>query len=309
MNKHTNSFIAAFLLMATLLTPPARARSLASKLGEVIYRKNSLYNNIYVYKRGSIVTLKFGLRTGVEVQSQVNTRNLKLHMLEYTPMMFSGLLYNSEPNNILVVGLGGGVIPRQMRHHFPNVKIDVVEIDPEILRIAKEYFNFKEDPNLKVHIDDGRIFVKKRLRDKSPKYDMIILDAFNSEYIPYHLMTREFIQQVVGVLTENGVIVANVFYPNRLFEAELATFMATRKNCQVYLGGSSGNAMIVSANKNLTNSEALEQARILQPKHRFSFNILTVAKKLKPQIRPTDSAIILTDDRAPVNWLKSQPKE
>lgn len=309
MDKHANSLVVAFLLTAALYTPIAQARLFARRLGKPIYKKNSLYNNIFVHKRGTILTLKFGIRTRVEVQSQVDIRNLNHHMLEYTPMTFCGLLYNPEPKRILVLGLGGGVIPRQMRHHYPDVIIDVVEIDPEILKVAAKYFKFKEDDNLKVHIEDGRTFVRKWLRDKGPKYDMIILDAFNSEYIPYHLMTREFIIQLDAVLTDDGVIVANVFYPDRLFEAELATFMATLGPCQVYLGIDSDNAMIVAAPKMLTIPQAIAQARILQPKHRFSFNILTVAKKLKPNIHPPDSAIVLTDDRAPVNWLRSQPKK
>ena len=309
MNKRVSGFVFAALLTAALYTPWAQGRSLDRALGEAVYKKNSLYNNIFVHKRGPVMTLKFGMRTTVEVQSQVNIRNLRQHMLEYTPMCFCGLLYNSDPNRVLVVGLGGGVIPREMRHYYPEAEIDVVEIDGEVLRVAKEYFKFAEDDKLKVHIEDGRMFVRKRIRDKGAKYDMVILDAFTSEYIPYHLMTREFIEQVGDVLTDDGVIVANVFFPNRLFEAELATFMATLGQCQVYLGTDSGNAMIVAAPRTLTRQEAMRQAKILQPKHLFSFNMLGVAKKLEPDIRPGDTAIVLTDDRAPVNWLRSQPSK
>ena len=196
MNKRVSGFVFAALLTAALYTPWAQGRSLDRALGEAVYKKNSLYNNIFVHKRGPVMTLKFGMRTTVEVQSQVNIRNLRQHMLEYTPMCFSGLLYNSDPNRVLVVGLGGGVIPREMRHYYPNVEIDVVEIDGDILGVAKKYFKFAEDDKLKVHVEDGRMFVRKRIRDKGAKYDMVILDAFNSDYIPYHLMTREFIEQV-----------------------------------------------------------------------------------------------------------------
>ena len=95
------------------------------------------------------MTLKFGMRNNILAQSQMDIQRPRRHMLEYTPMIFCGLLNNSDPNRILVLGLGGGVIPREMRHYYPDADIDVVEIDGEILNVAKEYFIFKEDPFVK----------------------------------------------------------------------------------------------------------------------------------------------------------------
>lgn len=287
------------------------SQAYAARGAGLIHRKSSLYHDIFVYKRGAIVTLRFGMMADVVAQTQVDLGNPQRHMLEYTPMTFCGLLYAPEPNSILVIGLGGGVIPRQMRDYFPDAHIDVVEIDAEVLRIAKEYFDFVDDDRLKVHIEDGRMFVRKRIRDKGAKYDIVVLDAFNSDYIPYHLMTKEFLQQVKGVLSDKGVVVANVFYPNRLFPAEFATFLDVFADCQAYFGTRSGNAMLVGlgdALAPLTLRQAAAQSRMLQQKHRFSFNMLTVAKKLDPDARPEASVRVLTDDRAPVNYLRSQPR-
>jgi len=298
---------AAVCLTAALFTLSAESRAYSRDPGERVYQKNSLYNNICVHQNESVVTLTFGRAARGGVQSQADVHDPRRHMLEYTRMTFCGLLYHSEPNAILVLGLGGGVIPRELRHYFPEATIDVAEIDAEVLRVAREYFHFKEDAKLKVHVEDGRMFVRKRLRDKGAKYDMVILDAFTSEYIPYHLMTREFLEQVKGILAEEGVIVANVFYTDRLFEAELATFMSTVGDCQVYLGFDSGNAMIVAAGEVLTPQQAAGRATALQSKHGFSFDLVAVAQMLEPDITPGESAIVLTDDRAPVNWLRSQP--
>jgi spermidine synthase len=161
----------------------------ARRSAHLIHKKNSLYHRISVYRSGSVVTLQFGKQPAVPMQSQVNLRNLREHMLEYTMLAFCGLLYKPEPERLLVLGLGGGVIPREMRHYFPELEIDVAEIDPEILPIATEFFRFREDDKLKVHIDDGRMFVKKQLgRSPAVKYDIVILDAFNGDYIPFHLM-------------------------------------------------------------------------------------------------------------------------
>ena len=284
----------------------------AGGMGRLIHRKDSLYHRIFVYQRGSVVTLQFGKPRSDVSQSQVDLNNLRRHMLEYTTMTFCGLLYEPEPEKVLVLGLGGGVIPREMHHYLPALEIDVVEIDPEVPVIAKQFFGFREDDKLKVHIADGRMFIKKQLRrDPVPKYDLVILDAFNSDYIPFHLMTKEFLEEVKSVLADDGVVIANVFYTNRLFDAELKTFLAVFERCQVFIGAHSGNAMLVApwpAGPTLTIEEAIERAKILQRKHKLAFSILTVARQLQPNIRPASRAKVLTDDRAPVNRLRTQQR-
>ncbi len=282
----------------------------ARGLGRMIHKKNSLYHRIFVYRRGSVVTLKFGKRPHVQMQSQVNLSDLRQHMLEYTMLAFCGLLYKPEPERMLVLGLGGGVIPREMRHYFPKLEIHVVEIDPEILLIAKRFFGFRQDNKLRVHIGDGRMFIKKQLRrDPVSKYDLIILDAFNSDYIPFHLMTKEFLEQVKAILAKDGVVIANMFYSNRLFDAELETFLAVFGRCQVFPGVYSTNAILVApgpTGPTLTIREAVDRAKMLQRKYRLAFDVLTVAKQLQPNTRPDPHVRVLTDDRAPVNWLRSQ---
>ena len=282
----------------------------ARKLGRLIHKEDSLYHRIFVYQRGSMVTLQFGTRPLVPIQSQVNMSSLRRHMLEYTKLAFCGLLYNPQPERMLMLGLGGGVIPREMHHYFPKLEIDVVEIDPVIPKIAKQFFGFYEDDKLRVHIADGRIFIKKQLRrDPVPKYDIVILDAFNSDYIPFHLMTKEFLEEVKGVLAEDGVVIANVFYTNSLFDAELKTFLAVFGRCQVFLGDYSTNAMLVATGSNvptLTDKEAVARAKKLQRKHRLGFSLPKVARRLRTGIRPDSQAKVLTDDRAPVNWLRNR---
>ena len=230
-----------------LCLAPSVAAMYGGAVGQLIHKEASLYNSIFVYRNGSIVTLQFGRRPGAPIQSQVDLEQLPRHMLEYTKLMFCGLLYQPEPKRILVLGLGGGVIPREMRRYFPEAEIDVAEIDPAIPPIASRFMGFQADDKLRVHVADGRVFVKRQLRAASvQKYDVVILDAFNSEYIPFHLMTQEFLEEIKGVLASDGVVVANVFYSNRLFDAEFKTFLAVFDHCQVYFGVTCTNAMLVA---------------------------------------------------------------
>lgn len=301
------------ILMLCVAVPGLLAgATFARGSARLIHQKNSLYYRIFVYQTGSVVSLQFGKRPAVPIQSQVNLNNLQQHMLDYTMLAFCGLLYKPQPNRLLVLGLGGGVIPRQMRYYFAGLEIDVVEIDPDIPPIAKEFFRFREDDKLKVHIDDGRVFIKKQLaRSGVPKYDIIILDAFNSDYIPFHLTTKEFLEQVKGLLADDGVVVANVFYDNRFFDAQLKTFISVFGRCQVFRGSYSTNAMIVALAKeapSLTVAEAVGRAEKLHREHGFTFNLVMVARCLRPETRPNRRAIVLTDDRAPVNRLRAQER-
>ena len=311
-NRHHRIVLLTLIVTAAFWVFVQNSHAADNRQGEeIIHRKNSLYSSIFVYKYESIVTLQFK-RNRVSVQSQVDLNNLHNHMLEYTQMTYCGLLYKPEPKSVLVLGLGAGVIPRDIQYYFPECQIDAVEIDPDIPPIAKKYFQFKENDTLKVHVKDGRIFIKKQLLNESvPKYDIIILDAFNGDYIPFHLLTKEFLEETKGILADDGVVVANVFSSNRLFDAELKTFLAVFGKAQVFIGDRSGNAMIASGNTQtptLTQDQADEVAAKLQEKHNFSFQLTQVAKQLSPDIKPESDAIVLTDDRAPVNWLKKQDK-
>jgi spermidine synthase len=305
-----NRILKTILILMVCMTSFGFAMTASSQLGEVIHRKNSLYNGIFVYKNGSIVSLKFGKRAASNTQSQIDSNDPQQLMLEYTRMTFCGLLYKPEPKRMLVLGLGGGVIPRQMRHYFPAIEIDVAEIDPDIPPIAAQFMGFKEDEKLKVYVDDGRMFIKKQLRrNPVPKYDMIVLDAFNGDYIPFHLMTKEFLQEVKGVLADDGVVIANVFYTNRLFDAEFKTFISVFGRSQAFFGAASGNAMLVSpgpACPILTQQEAVEHAQQIQPSHALSFDLVAIAELLEPDARPDPNVKELTDDLAPVNWLREQ---
>jgi spermidine synthase len=279
---------------------------------ELIYKRNSLYHEIFVYRNGSVVTLNFTRSRNI-IQSKVDTANLRQHMLEYSTIAFCGLMYQPEPRRVLVVGLGGGVIPREMHHYFPAAKVDVVEIDPEIPVVAQTFFGFKTDDLLKVCVEDGRVFIRRLARrTDTPKYDYIMLDAFNADYIPFHLMTKEFLEEVKAIMANDGVVVANVFSKNELFHAEFKTYVEVFGRCQVFLGEKSTNAMIVSTGESadaLTPEVAYARAEDLQKKNQCAFDLRWVARRLQPNLKPRPDAMVLTDDRAPVNVLRFKETE
>ena len=86
------------------------------------------------------------------------------------------------------------------------MEIDAVEIDPEVVKMAKDHFNVKESKNLRIHAQDGRLFLSRT----QTQYDIILLDAYFTDSMPFHLATKEFFELAQRKLTPNGIVVANL---------------------------------------------------------------------------------------------------
>ncbi|ATB50322.1 spermidine synthase [Corallococcus macrosporus] len=126
--------------------------------------------------------------------------------LDYTRAVAATLAFAPNPSRLLVVGLGGGAIPTFLHAVFPDAHIDAVEIQPQVLDLARRYFGFREDAALHAHLTDGRRFIEA----PGAPYDVIILDAYGTRSIPPALATREFLQATQARLTPDGVVVGNV---------------------------------------------------------------------------------------------------
>ena len=280
---------------------------MAEHAERLIYRKDSRYNRILVHEEGFVRTLRLGLGASARKQSSIDIKDLRRHLLEYTQLVFASLLLNEKPQKVLIIGLGGGVIPREIHGCFPDAQIDVVEIDSEVVEVAKKLFFFQPDERLRVTVSDGRVFVCEQAATRPrPAYDTIVLDAFNDQHIPSHMTTREFLDQVAAILQPNGVVVANLFRRNWLFSAQCQTFLAVYGRCYVFFGRHATNAILLCPGPevpDLKREAAIERAALLQRKHGFSFNLKTVAQGFESRFQPKRSAPVLTDFNAQVNQL------
>ena len=95
---------------------------------------------------------------------------------------------------------------RTFHQSFPAMEIDSVEIDPEVIEVAREFFEFREDPRQRVHSGDGRAFLA-RARER---FDLILLDAYYADNMPFHLITREFLETARDRLSADGTLVVNL---------------------------------------------------------------------------------------------------
>lgn len=126
---------------------------------------------------------------------------------KYTDMLHLPFIFNPDAKRVLIVGGGGGVVPTIFRRDYPELEIDVVELDPAVVDLAERYFGFTpNDEKLTTIIQDGRIYV----RDCTKQYGIIVLDAFTGGRPPFHLLTVEFLRLVQARLTERGVVHLNI---------------------------------------------------------------------------------------------------
>lgn len=202
----------------------------------------SLYRNVRVIEGGGLRCITFGRRGNM--QTCIDPKQPKKMVLDYTKALMTAFYMRPEPQRVLVVGLGGGVLPLAIQQAFPGAHIDVVEIDPAVARSAVAHFGFVENTQLSLSVQDGRVFVRQQRR-KGVKYDTVLLDAFEQSNVPDHMTTKEFLQELRDILTADGVIAANSFKGTPLVPFENATYQAVFGT--IYQSGTeSGNRIIYS---------------------------------------------------------------
>lgn len=211
---NVNTLLRMLLAVLSLAGGAARA--------DLLHAEKSLYREIVVYEDRGQRCMKFGMYGhGRHTCMSLTDRNFLA--IDYVRMMMGALYLNPAPKSVLIIGLGGGTMTMTLQRLYPATRIDSVEIDPAVVRVAKKYFDFVPSPQSRVFEEDGRVFVKRALRNKA-KYDLIMLDAFDHQYIPEHMLTREFLLEVRGLLADKGVLAANTFAQSRLYDHESATY-------------------------------------------------------------------------------------
>ncbi|TYK67321.1 spermidine synthase [Colwellia echini] len=280
----------------------------ATSQAEVIHSERSLYTNILVEDDGDLRCLKFNVKTSKTRQSCFLKSQPKQLVFNYTKLLLTGLLVNPEPKRILIIGLGGGTMSNTLHDLLPTSLIDNVEIDESVIKVARQYFDFLENDQIKTYSQDGRVFVKRALLKKQ-EYDWIILDAFNGDYIPEHLMTQEFLLEIKSLLSENGILTANTFSSSQLYKYESATYKAVFGDFYQVSNQTNNNRIILALKSGLTSSTGLQTEKNDQ----LAAALLALGvdvNMLYRNMRSTatqqdwsDDITILTDQFAPANLL------
>ena len=191
-------------------------------------------------------------------------------------------------------------MPMFLRSLYPDLDIDVVDIDPDVVKVATRYFGFKEDKHLHAHVADGRAFVE----GQKGGWDVIFLDAYGKGEIPRHLATLEFLKNARGKLAPGGLVAGNVWEPdsNPLYAPMVRTYAkAFEAFCVVTVPGS-GNRIFFAERAMPVTEKLVEKAAAISAERKLPFEMSLYARG--GCVRDVDeSAALILDtqpDAAPV---------
>jgi spermidine synthase len=271
--------------------------------GKVRFRKETAYHSLAVVDGGDERYLRFdsSFQSGMKIGSPFAT------VFAYTDYFHLALAYDNDARDVLFVGLGGASGPKRLWRDYPSLRIEVAELDPVVVDVARRWFALPRDPRLDVTVSDGRRYLARTER----RWDVIVLDAYYADSIPFHLTTREFLELVRTRLEPGGVVLANVIGaitgPNsKLFRSFVRTYRSVFSTVLVHPVGappdSVQNLIVIAGDFAVPSRETLlERWRAVRPR---------TAPKLEAAIRTryekaidTSDVPLLTDDYAPTDAL------
>jgi spermidine synthase len=237
----------------------------------VLFEKQSDFGLVMVTEEDGLRTLQFE-KHGAR-QSVIKPGDPEHLELPYARVVMAGLALCREPRRILVVGLGGGTLPMFLRAYYPDATIDAVDINPEVVSVAKKFFGFREDARMRGIVADGRAFIEQTKQS----YDVIFLDAFGADSVPPSLTTQEFLRAVCRAVRPDGVIVGNIWdrHSNPLYDSMVRTYQEVFVDLYILTVPGAGNMILLALPRpeNLSRDSLAERAGRISSTKRFRFDL------------------------------------
>ena len=252
-------------------------------------RRNGVGASVEISEQDGIRYLHLGSAT---IQSGMRLTQPDELVLAYTRSMMAFLLFVSEPQCVVTVGLGGGSVNKWMYRHFPDAMQVVLELNPAVIAAARRYFHLpSDDERLQVLQADGAQWVAQQ-RDSA---DVILVDGYDGEAQVEELATAEFYGAAAGALRREGVLVVNLWGSDRKFDEYLRRIEAAfdgQVACVPAL--QKGNIIVLAFKRRPTQlrwEELREQARRLEARYGLEFlRFVEVMKRLNPH---TDKRLLI----------------
>jgi spermidine synthase len=212
------------------------------------------------------------------------------------------LAYATNVADVLCIGMGIGIVPMEFAKR--GARVDVVEINPDIIPIAEKYFGFDK---AKVHltVGDGRHFLNRTPR----KYDAVILDAFLGDSSPTHLMSTEAFRSITNVLKPGGVLTINCFgelqagedfFPASLKKTLSTAFATVRMH-------STGRSAVFFAATTSPVTDFVSKPDLENIHPEAQEDVVRAFRTLVDSL--PESGLVLTDDYNPADYYDARHRE
>ncbi len=295
------------VFLVPLLLPQIAPLGALKPQAGLIFEQESLYNYVQVVQDPD-GTRKLILNEGRAIHSIYNPNEPLPGPGWYADYVLAAPYFNAVPDpgqirRVANIGLAGGTVAHVFTEVYNAVPIDGVEIDPLIVSVGRRYFAMTE-PNLHIFVEDGRQFMRVTHRT----YDVVVVDAYQQPYMPFHLATKEFLQEIRAHLSPTGVVAFTTGHTRtdyRLVQAfvnTLSTVFATVYTIDV--PGSFNTEVIATVAP--TSIDTLRANLQQAPPGSL---IDTVGSEILPVVRLAHAqpgGIVFTDDRAPIEQITDQ---
>jgi spermidine synthase len=271
---------------------------------EVVYRKDTRYHRLAVVQSDEHRMLRFGS----SYQSAMDLHDHYRTVYTYTDFFSLALAYRSHVRSMLFLGLGGGSAQKRMWRDFPRLHLQVAELDPVVVDVARRFFAVPDDPRLRVAVDDGRQYLDKTDR----QWDAIAVDTYFDDGVPFHMTTREFVELARRRLAPGGVVLVNIIGAvsgegSKLFRAMYRTYRTVFPTVLVHpVEGGTGyqNIILVATDQPAPAKEVLlgRWRRVRAASPTAPDLALAIRDRYDGEIA-TDDVPTLTDDYAPTDAL------
>ena len=192
--------------------------------GRKIYESRDEVGVLEVVEHKGVRSLHFGTDSRQSSMLLAEPDNLEL---SYVRAMTSWLLFKSEWNQALIIGLGGGSLTKFLLQQFPDCRLKAVERRPSVVKIARSHFGLPFDSRLKIIIGDGGDYVRRTAREIQEQYDLLLVDAFDHDGMADSISNEVFFDACKRLLKNDGILVINLWggTKNPLFQ-QVALWMS-----------------------------------------------------------------------------------
>jgi spermidine synthase len=192
--------------------------------------------------------------------------------LAYTRAMMGFLLFHPEPREILMIGLGGGSVTKFVYHNLPMVHTRVVEISSQVVAAARSHFFVPEtDQRLQVDVGDG----VEHVRNHPSSCDVLMVDGYDDRSLVEALASQSFYDECAAALTEDGMLVVNLWGSDKLFDVYFRRIEASFNGLVLSMStGKKSNIIVFGFKRSPGNprwQELKESARTLETEYGLEF--------------------------------------
>ncbi len=259
--------------------------TMRQKLGELIalsanQQPSATPGKPYLIERDGKLSLQFDARS---LQSEMNIDDPEQLVFSYTRAMMSFLLFEPAPQRIAMIGLGGGSLAKYCYRYLPQTEICIVEINPDVIALRNEFAIPADDARFKVLLGDGAAFVQ----EQRTEYDVLMVDGFDAAGLPETLSSQRFYDACYAALPDSGIMVANLWGSDDLYQALLARIALSFEGQYVVVNSDDSPNKIVLAFKNenylLSSANVKKLVNQLAQSHPLDFH--AKSKKLIAALR------------------------